>query len=332
MTEHFFTTFVRTKTVFQTRLKDLKDYNKVKVYVYELKKLGVTGPVLFHLQQLGEIWYDDFGFFKALKDGPVDPDLLKRVRKWPKQTVALTSLHKYMRQQLMYVTVDLEDVSTLPIYFRTFLEFRGTQLDEFFTVDAFSNRVHTPIVSLKHCYRKHLLLKGKRICSVDVKQMQPTILAKILLDVVGKNSFSDSIFMGEDVYLLLLRKNKTLRDRSEAKTFLFRLIFGKPMNDIEEMFHGNTDWVQWINDYKSRPEPRNPHTRDTHTNLAWLLQFSEVQIMSAIWRALMDLNLCFVTIHDDILCSHSDQELVEHTMRNILKQHFKRFELTITKF
>lgn len=55
--EHFFTTYVRTKTVFKHRLKDLKDYDAVKVYVF-LQKLGVNhGPLLYDLRARGEIWY-----------------------------------------------------------------------------------------------------------------------------------------------------------------------------------------------------------------------------------------------------------------------------------
>ena len=80
--EHFFTTYVRTKTVFKHRLKDLKDYDTVKVYRYELKKLGVdNGPLLYRLRQRGEIWYDDNGNFRALKDGPIDIALLSRTKK-----------------------------------------------------------------------------------------------------------------------------------------------------------------------------------------------------------------------------------------------------------
>lgn len=53
--EHFFTTW--TKNVFKHRLKDLQDYDTVKIYVYELQKLGVNyGPLLYNLRNRGETW------------------------------------------------------------------------------------------------------------------------------------------------------------------------------------------------------------------------------------------------------------------------------------
>jgi hypothetical protein len=66
--EHYFTTYIRTKTVFQHRLKDLKSYDSVKIYLYKLDKLGVKGMLLYSLRERGEIWYDNKGNFKALKD------------------------------------------------------------------------------------------------------------------------------------------------------------------------------------------------------------------------------------------------------------------------
>jgi len=327
--EHFFTTYVRTKTVFKHRLKDLKDYDSVRVYLYELIKLGVNnGPLLYRLRLKGEIWYDDKGNFKALHDGPVDPSLLNKTKKRVKGKAPLTELHKWMRRQLMDVELDAPR-STMPVYFRAFLDHRNSQLDEFFTVDTFSGRVHSPIVNLKCDLRLCLLFHGEAVTSLDVKQMQPTILSKILKDSVGNNAFSTAIFKGEDVYNLLLRKNISLTTRSEAKKFLFQLIFGKPMDDIGDLFQGEKEWVEWINSYKSRIEPKNPHKDDTHTNLAWLLQYSEVQVMTDIWEELKKRDIPFLTIHDDILCKVGDKERVNEVMQEELKKHFESFEVTV---
>ena len=39
------------------RLKDLKDYDTVKIYVSELQKLGVNyGPLLYNWRNRGETW------------------------------------------------------------------------------------------------------------------------------------------------------------------------------------------------------------------------------------------------------------------------------------
>lgn len=325
--EHFFTTYVRTKTVFKKRLKDLKDYDSVRIYLYELKKLGVNhGPFLYHLKTLGEISYDDRGNFRAMHKGPVDPSLLERTKKNKRVPVELTALHRYMRDQLLYV--ELIDCPDTSVYFKAFLEHRETQIEAFFTVDSFSGRVHTPVVNLKGDYRKMIRLCGDPVVSLDVKQMQPTILAKVLLDAVGPNSFSDSIFSGEDVYVLLMRSGAA-STRAEAKTTLFKLIFGKPMNDISKMFIGDTKWVDWINSYKSKPEPKNPHKRDLHTNLAWLLQYNEVQVMSEVWQGLMDRRIRFLTIHDDVLCRAVDRDTAFAVMERVLKKHFPKFHINV---
>lgn len=317
--------------VFKQRLKDLKDYDVVKIYVYELNKLGVNhGPLLWNLKERGELWYDNKGNFKALRKGPIDPKLLERTKR-DKIKIKLTELHLYMRSMLMEVSLDVP-VKDMPVYFRAFLEHRRDNLSAFFTVDSFSNRVHTPVVNLKGDLRGKIKFCGEAVTSLDVKQMQPTILAKVLEQSVGKNAFSDSIFQGEDVYELLLKKNSALSKRSEAKTFLFQLIFGKPMDDIASLFEGDSNWVRWINEYKSKLEPKNPHKANMHTNLAWLLQFSEVQVMSAIWQRLMDDHIMFLTVHDDILCKKSDKRRVEEIMDDVLKDHFKSYTIVVKDY
>jgi hypothetical protein len=327
--EHFFTTFVRTKTLFKQRLKDCKDYDTVKLYVYELDKLGVNnGPLLYALRERGEIWYDDKGNFKALKEGPIDPSLLDRAKKRQRVKVDLTPLHLYMRNQLRFVSLVDTDEEDIPVYFNTFLQQREGMLDAFFTVDDFSGRVHTPVVNLKGELRKRITLCGEPVASLDVKQMQPTILAKVLIDSVGENPFSTEIFNGVDVYEML-QKSGGLASRAEAKVFLFKLIFGKPMNDVGKLFKGNTEWVEWINSYKSKTEERNPHKQDMHTNLAWLLQYSEVQVMTGIWEVLKRRGIPFLTIHDDVLCRRRDKDEVHRVMDNELKKHFKFFTVVI---
>lgn len=330
MGEHLLTTFVRTKTVFKHRLKDLKDYDTVKVYVYELEKLGFNhGPLLWRLKQDGEIWYDDKGNFRAVHKGPIDPKLLELTRRKDKVVVPLTPLHLWMREQLMAVELPGVRKKDLPVYFKAFLDHRKKGLKPFFSVDAFAGRVHTPVVNLKGDLRFALRFHNSKIVSLDVKQMQPTILAKVLLDSIGSNSFSDAIFKGEDVYVLL-QKFRGLSSRPEAKKYLFQLIFGKPMNDIGKMFSGDQHaWVDWINSYKSKTEPRNPHADNTHTNLAWLLQYSEVQVMTGIWQRLMDMDVPFLTIHDELLVKKDDQRVAFEVMDDELKKHFTYFKINI---
>lgn len=330
MGEHILATFIRTKTVFKNRLKDLKNYDKVKVYVYELEKLGCNhGPLLWRLKQQGEIWYDSKGNFKSLRNGPVDPSLLDMTKKAKKIVVPLTALHIWMREQLSFVNICGVKRVDIPVYFKAFLDHRKKDLTTFFSVDSFSGRVHTPVVNLKGDLRFSLRFHGEKIVSLDVKQMQPTILAKVLLDSIGSNCFSDSIFKGEDVYVLL-QKSAKLSTRADAKKYLFKLIFGKPMDDIGKFFEGDQRvWVDWINSYKSRVEPKNPHRDKPHTNLAWLLQFSEVKIMTEIWQKLMESNIPFLTIHDELLCRKSDEHAAYTIMEERLKDHFSFFKIMV---
>jgi len=79
-----------------------------------------------------------------------------------------------------------------------------------------AGRVHTPVVNLKADLRPALRFHGTPLVSLDVKQMQPAILAKVLVSAVGSNSFADAIFRGEDVYLIL-QKGAKLATRPEAK-------------------------------------------------------------------------------------------------------------------
>ncbi len=334
MSEHIVTTFIRTKTVFKQRLKDLKDYGTVKVYVYELDALlghRNHGPILWGLRERGEIWYDNKGNFKVLKrDGVLDPSLLVLTKRRDKPVIKLNDLHLWMREHLRQVSLPGVAKKDLPVYFKAFLDHRDGDLSSFFSVDAFSGRIHSPVVNLKGDLRFKLRFFGTRLVSLDVKQMQPTILAKVLLDNLGSNSFSNAIFKGEDVYIHL-QESAGLPARKDAKKYLFQLIFGKPMTDIGKMFKGETAWVDWINSYKSRIEPNNPHKENMHTNLAWLLQYSEVQVMSGIWRRLKDMNIPFLTIHDELLCREIDENDVRLVMDEELKKHFSFFEINVTK-
>jgi hypothetical protein len=325
--EHFFTTYVRTKTVLQQRLKDLKDYGSVKVYLYELKKLGISGEIIYELKMKGEIWYDEKGLFRALNDGPVDLSLMRKTRKWDHLRAPLTALHLYMRSMLRLVTISLPH-KELPVYFKTFLENRNDHLDLFFTVDGFSGRVHTPVVSLKGVFRAHLRLGGMKLCSLDVKQIQPLILAEILLENVGSNPFSDAVRAGRDIYNML-QENGKLSSRDDAKKMLFKLIFGYPMEGIGRVFKGNTDWVNWINWYKMVKEPSNPHGEEPHTNLAWKLQTQEVKMMTAVWNKLWAADIRFLTIHDDILVAVKDKDRVLSIMKEEIKQFVDKFEIVV---
>lgn len=323
-------TFIRTKLVFKSRLKDLKDYDRVKIYRYELRNIGCYDPrLLQELVQEGRITFDDQWFFTIKeKQGKIDISLLVNASRKDKTTKPLTPLHLWMRNQLHYV--ELKDVNKkdIPVYFSTFMKYRDKHIEHFFKVDNFSERIHTPVVNLKGDLRFKIRFHGKRIASLDVHQMQPTILARVLYDNVGSNTFSDAIFNGKDIYNRL-KEEASLEDRPAAKKYFFQLIFGQPMNDIRRLFKGDPKWVDWINKYKSTTEPKNPHHHLQHTNLAWLLQYSEVQVMTDIWNDLKKKDIPFLSIHDEILCKITDTDKVKKVMENQLKKHFRTFTINV---
>lgn len=329
MREHKLTTFIRTKYVFQHRLKDLKDYDWVKVYGYELKNLGIPdhGGLLSYLESVNQIVRNKEGLYRAVHNGPIEPAMLEAASRKDRSTTPLSDLHLYMRSQLKFVKLVGVPSKDIPVYFSGFLKAKEADKDFFFKVDSFSQRVHTPVVSLKGDLRFKIRFHGERVASLDVVQMQPTILAKVLDDAVGSNSFSDAIFNGEDVYVHI-QKEAGLPTRKDAKDYFFKLIFGQPMDDIGKMFKGDTRWVEWINEYKRKHEPQNPHgVWKPHTNLAWLLQYSEVRVMTDVWNSLKELGIPFLTIHDEILCKASDKSKVMTVMNKELNHHFKRFKV-----
>ena len=316
--EHKLTTYIRTKMLFKLRFKYLDDYSTIKLTAYDLKRFNVNSNTLCHLVNKGEIWHDSEGNFKSLKAGTTDLTLIK------KPSATLTPLHLWMREQLKYVSLPISE--QVPPYFDTFLHCRDKYLELFFSVDDFCGRVHSPCTSLQRDLRPLLRLYGSEVVSLDVAQMQPTLLAQILTANVGSNDFSKSIDEGTDIYLLLQEK-ATLKTRDKAKKLLFKILFGYPSKDLANIF-GGANWIDWINEYKSKDEPRNPHRNKPHTNLAWLLQTSEVKIMQGVWLWMAQAGIPFLSVHDEIICRQSDKDQALTIFNNELSKHFINFKIT----
>jgi hypothetical protein len=316
--EHKFITYIRTKMLFQQRLRHLSN-NSIFVHKSDLLRFNVSIELLHHFIKIGEISHEN-NRYKALNAGTVDMALIKR------KGAAQTELHKWMKQILMFV--DLPENIDAPDYFTMFLKYRNEYLDLFFTVDEFAGRVHTPVSSLSHEIRPYLLLCGENTVSFDVSQMQPTLLANILYQNVGENAFSAAIFEGVDVYTMLQGK-AGLSTRNEAKKRFFEMLFSKPSQQMEKLFE-SANFIQWINNYKSIIEPRNPHTNQKpYSNLAWLLQNYEVSVMSSIWRKLAENGIPFLSVHDEIICRQSDKQKAQLIFSNELSKHLSAFKISL---
>lgn len=316
--EHQLTTYIRTKMLFKLRFKYLDNYSTIKLHRNELQRFNVDSDTLHQLAANGQIWYDCEGNFKAIQGGNVDLTLLK------KRKAELTPLHKWMMEQLKHVELPISE--PIPPYFQTFLNYRSVNLDLFFTVDAFCGRVHSPVTSLERGLRPKLKLYGSEVCEIDMVQAQPSLLGCILTANVGTNDFSQAIDNGTDIYTLLQTKSG-LPTRDDAKKLLFKILFGYPSKDLQRIF-GDAEWIRFINSYKSKLEPRNPHKDKAHTNLAWLLQASEVKIMSGVWEVMAQNGIPFLSVHDEIICRKEDEHRALSIFNNQLSKHFINFKIT----
>ena len=260
--------------------------------------------------------------FKVLKDGPIDFSLLKdKSRK-------LDNLERMIKANLRWVSI-VQGIQS-SIYFEQFLKQKEKHLDAFFLVDKFSGRIHTPITSLQGSIRKHLLLKNETVVSLDVAQIQPLLLSFILNENIGNNEFTEWIENGEDIYLKFKEK-LNLQNREEAKTKFYEITFGIANKRLAEMF-GFSIWIKWVNDVKSFVLQQNPNSKTKpHSNLAWLLQTTEVKIMRSIWQKLIDNDILFLTVHDEVIVRISDEDETYTIMVDELKFHFNTFKVNVKK-
>jgi hypothetical protein len=233
---------------------------------------------------------------------------------------------KFMLESLLHCELHENTIST--DYFDFFLQHRKKYPHMFFKFDDFSERLHTPVTSFPSKSRKRLLLYGEPVASLDVAQMQPQILGKILKNIVGENEFSSWLDSGLDIYTLLADKSN-LSTRKEGKDKYFKLAYGWPNNNLSDLF-GNANWIEWINAYKRKPNKANPHWAKQHTNLAWLLQTHEVDLMKTVWMALKEANIPFLTVHDEIICRQQDKNAAASIFRKILAENFTNPKLNVS--
>ncbi len=257
--------------------------------------------------------------YRALRAGAIDLSLLPL----PDQSL-IGSGSRIMREYLKRVSLPAGAPSTE--YFDFFLQHKDQAIEHFFTVDAFAQRVHTPITNFHRPYRANLLIDELPTVGLDVKTMQPLLLGKILKQQIGVNDFTDWIERGEDIYEILQRL-ASLRTRDEGKKRFFEILFAPPSDELRRMF-GNADWIRWINKFKSKCIKENPHsTGKPYSNMAWLLQCTEVSVMRKVWKRLNEAGIVFLSVHDEIIVKEEDRHTAERLFRSLLNQEFKFYQL-----
>lgn len=324
-----FIEYVRTKQFIVSTHKERSPNEFIFISMTEIKNRFLVNPDhdINHLIEMGEIERKttksprgyDMNMFKVLKAGYYDLNLLH-----PKGR-ELDSITTKMMKFLNDVTLKKGSESTN--YFNAFLNLKNENLRIFFTIDNFSGRVHTPITSLKSNIRPNILLDNEETTSIDVVTMQPVLLGAILKNKVGRNDFSEWIDSGKDVYIMLQEK-LNLSSRNDAKTKFFEILFATANNELSRMF-GNANWITWINEFKSKPFEANPNTLEkNHSNLAWLLQRSEVQLMRKVWERLLSHGIKFLSVHDEVIVKTKDHEKALKIFQDVLSKHLTFFKLS----
>ncbi len=332
-----FMAYVRTLQFMKTRLKGIDEGEAVHIDQKEIEKRFFVWPQNPRKQALDELiaagelvitnQVNPISGRSMLMYKAVNPD------SWPielrllnKKVTNYCTHTKLMQAHLLRVSLPPGAPSTP--YFDFFLQNRSYGLDYFFTVDAFAGRVHTPVTNFHRSYRTNLLIDAMPTVGLDVTTMQPLLLGKILKDRIGENVYSAWIESGEDIYIKL-QQAAGLATRDEGKKRFFEILFAPPNRSLADMF-GKADWITWINEYKRTHEPGNPHSKaKQYSNLAWLLQSTEVKTMRKVWQALNEADIPFLSVHDEIIVKELKRHQAESLFRNILDNEFSYYKLNV---
>lgn len=329
-----FLDYIHTKQILKLRLKGIDEDDFVfinlhddiekrffKYPTYDAKKsiqyMEKVGAIEVKIMKRPGTGYHMF-LYKGLRPGAFRPELVQvDFQKYGYVT-------QYMRSNLLKVGIKNEVLTNE--YFLRFQQHKEKYLELFFKRDEFSGRIHTPITSLPGTIRKELLLDGEEVRSIDVATMQPLILAHILKRNIGKNSFTTWIESGEDIYQKLSEVLK-INDRDKGKKRFFEVIFAPPSKELNNIF-GNEAWIRWINNYKTKVVPENKYTnKKRHSNLAWLLQKTEVEIMQGVWKNLYTSSIPFLTVHDEIIIKKTDFKASLAIMKSVFDTQFSFYKL-----
>jgi hypothetical protein len=328
ITTENFPILVRTKMFWNMAKRDGDCREPVHIPKIELKAVDLDVLV-----RMGEIAITKkvtknghlANYYLALKPGYINPSLLP-----PPNSRPLDNLTTTMREHLKRVTLKQGTGST--DFFDCFLKLNSNSphLHLFFLIDKFSGRVHTPVTNFHRIYRPNILLDGEPTGSLDVATMQPVLLGAILKNKIGSNEYSQWIDAEQDIYESIREKAK-LRTRDEGKERFFEIIFSPADKRLAAMF-GNAEWITWVNDFKSQELPPNPHTMEKpHSNLAFMLQRAEVEIMRQVWKELHDAGIIFLSVHDEVIVKAKDIADAELIFSNVLSKHFSYYKLCAKK-
>jgi hypothetical protein len=323
-----FIIYIRTLQVFGLRLRsEIEEMQPVHISTKEIELRFFPFPKFKRKEEVqalikaGEVLVtekDKRFFYEVVKPGKIDLSLIT-TKPLPEDPI-----YQIMLDNLKMVSLPAGAQST--DYFDLYLKYKSFRPELFFKVDSFAGRVHSPISNFHRTHRPFLLLDGEQTTSLDVTCMQPTLLGKILNEALPGNEYSKWINEGKDIYIELQNK-AILNTRDEAKKKFFEILFSKPSNALAALF-GASDWITWINEYKSTEQPLNPHKDKRHSNLAWLLQSTEVKVMAQVWRKLIAAGIVFIPVHDEIIIPVSQADQARANMIEVLSKEFVYFKIS----
>ena len=202
---------------------------------------------------------------------------------------------------------------------------------DYFSKDKFSGRFHSIFTSIPKKIRE-LYIEGITN-SIDLKQSQPTFLAKLVKDSKGDNDYTRDV-ENNDIYLKLLDKSN-ISNRNISKVHLFSIIFGK-------VYITNSKGYTFMNkkhsefcrlypkagEYITELKTSKNTLKKQHSILALKLQQLELSVFKIMWERLKELKIKFIPVHDEILFNKKDFDIVNKIFNETLKDELNiKFKL-----
>lgn len=232
-----------------------------------------------------------------------------------------------------------------------------------FFVDTTAGRLHTPITQLKSELRKYLRFKGEVLCSVDISNSQPYFLqsllsvelfekchmaeriknvnpnvdVKDLKDLIARISYKEDVIKFSQIvtsgsfykeFGKLLKRSGELVDvpeekmKKKVKEIIFVTFFSKN-STIRKSNAIKTFKKIFPNVYSILRKVKV----DKHNTLAIVLQNLEADII--LHNVCKELNLNYpevpiFTLHDSIITTEKNVELVENAILSVIKRFLKK--------
>lgn len=195
----------------------------------------------------------------------------------------------------------------------------------FFHFDSYG-RMHTNFTILRSFIRKNcLLIDGEETCEIDISNSQPLFLTKLINDSntswVKKEefeSFKQLTITGK--YYDFLMQNLNIKEKKEVKELTYKVLFGrnvansKPDKQFKSIF---PTIHKFITLYKKE--------KKDYKVLAYDLQKMESNlIFNKIVKNIMayDPSIKIVTVHDSLIMSVKNRQIVETIFKNELHSEF----------